>query len=425
MKKTTKSKLTKFICLGYLVYIILVLLYFYVFTTSDLPSKYKGTFVDPHTFMNHKEANLSTSYSTLKNVLYFISLPIDWIVLSLLLLSGSIDKLGNSLSKLTRFKFIQVFLYFFFVSVATYIVSFPIDFYRFKLSTKYGLSVQTFNAWMKDEMIGFWINFAMMFFVMYVVYLLIKKQPKKWWLTAWLLSIPFTIFLTFIQPVVIDPLYNDFYPLKDKNLEKKIITLAKEANIPAHRVYEVNMSTKTTTYNAYVTGIGKNARIVLWDTTLKGLTEDEIMFIMAHEMSHYVHKDIYKSMFGMLAGSLVGLYIIHLLMKYVLSKSRSSHSTDKMAVILTLFLIISGIVGFISDPISNAFSRSAEKRADLYAVKLTHDPESGIIAFQKLSKNSLSQVNPPFLVKLFRFDHPTMLERMRYLEAAERSNDNK
>lgn len=420
MIKETKSKLTKFICLGYLIYVILILLYFYVFSSPDLPSKYKGTFVDPHTFMNHKEANLSSSYSTLKNVLYFISLPIDWIVLSLLLLSGAIERLGESLAKLTRFKFIQVFLYFFFVSVITYIITFPIDFYRFKLSTKYGLSVQTFNAYMKDQMISFWINFGMMFFVMYVVYLLIKKQPKKWWLTAWLLSIPFTIFLTFIQPVVIDPLYNDFYPLKDKNLEKKIITLANEANIPAHRVYEVNMSTKTTTYNAYVTGIGKNARIVLWDTTLKGLTEDEIMFIMAHEMSHYVHKDIYKSLFGMLAGSLVGLYIIHLLMKFVVSKSRSSNQAEKMAVVLTLFLIISGIVGFISDPVSNAFSRSAEKRADLYAVKLTNDPESGIIAFQKLSKNSLSQVNPPFLVKLFRYDHPTMLERMQYLEAAEK-----
>ncbi|WP_088073014.1 M48 family metallopeptidase [Gottfriedia luciferensis] len=425
MKKSSKSKLTKIICLGYLIYIILVLLYFYVFTSSNLPLKYKGTFVDPHTFMNHKEANLSASYSTLKNVLYFISLPLDWIVLSLLLLSGTIERLGDSLSKLTRFKFIQVFLYFFFVSIITYIVTFPINFYRFKLSTKYGLSVQTFNGWMKDEMISFWINFAMMFFVMYVVYLLIKKQPKKWWLTAWLLSIPFTIFLTFIQPVVIDPLYNDFYPLKDKKLENKIVALAHEANIPASRVYEVNMSTKTTTYNAYVTGIGKNARIVLWDTTLKGLSEEEIMFIMAHEMSHYVNKDIYKSMFGILAGSLVGLYIISRLMNAALSKSRNKNASEKMAVILTLFLIISGIVGFISDPISNTFSRSAEKRADLFAVKLTKDPEAGITAFQKLSRNSLAQVNPPFLVKLFRYDHPTMLERMKYLEATERVNRKK
>ncbi|MEH6938988.1 M48 family metallopeptidase, partial [Bacillus sp. JJ664] len=235
-----------------------------------------------------------------------------------------------------------------------------------------------------------------------------------------ILSIPFTIFLTFIQPVIIDPLYNDFYPLKDKQLEKKIVSLAKEANIPAHRVYEVNMSAKTTTYNAYVTGIGKNARIVLWDTTLKGLTDDEILFIMAHEMSHYVNKDIYKAMFGTLVGSLVGLFIIDRLMKFTLSRNREFNSPEKMMVVLTLFLLFSGIIGFISEPISNAVSRHAEKKADLYAVKLTNDAEAGIIAFQKLSKNSLTQVNPPFLVKFFRYDHPTMLERMKYLEEAKK-----
>ncbi|WP_088042473.1 M48 family metallopeptidase [Bacillus sp. EAC] len=420
MKNTTKSKTSKIILIGYAIYIILVLLYFYVFTDANLPSKYQGTFVDPNTFMNHKEANLTTSYSTIKNVLYFISLPLDWIVLSLLLISGFMEKLGNSLSKLTRFKFIQVFLYYFFVSILTYLITFPIDIYRFHLSTKYGLSVQSFSAWMKDEVISFWVNFGMTFLVLYVVYLLIKKQPKKWWISVWLLSIPFTIFLTFIQPVLIDPLYNDFYPLKNKELEKKIVALAGEANISAHRVYEVNMSEKTTTYNAYVTGIGKNARIVLWDTTLKGLTEDEIMFIMAHEMSHYVNKDIYKAMFGTLAGSLVGLYIIDRLMKYALSNKRKLNSSDKMTVILTLFLLFSGIVGFISEPVSNTVSRNAEKKADLFAVKLTNDPESGITAFQKLTKNSLSQVNPPFIVKFFRYDHPTMLERMNYLEAAKK-----
>lgn len=420
MKKKTNTKLIKIISLSYILYSIFVLLYFYVFTDAELPIKYKGTFVDPHTFMNHKEAILSTTYSTLKNVLYFISLPLDWFVLSLLLLSGFIEKLGESLTKLTRFKFIQVLLYFFFVSITTYLITFPIDVIRYKLSTKYGLNVQSFNAWMKDEVISFWVNFGIMYLVIYVVYLLIKKQPKKWWISTWLLSIPFTIFLTFIQPVIIDPLYNDFYTLKDKQLEKKIVALAEKAKIPAHRVYEVNMSEKTTTYNAYVTGIGNNARIVLWDTTLKGLTEEEILFIMAHEMSHYVNKDIYKAVFGTLIGSFFGLYIIDYLMKMTLANRRKISTADKMTVILTLFLLFSGIVSFISEPISNTISRNAEKKADLYAVKLTKDSEAGITAFQKLSENSLTQVNPPFLVKFFRYDHPTMLERMNYLEAAKK-----
>ena len=407
--------------------VYLLCMYWYIFHSGGgtVPKVFQGTVADPVMFMSEKELFLSGEYSKIRNFLFFIATPLEWLVYAFILLTGISRYFEKVATAQTKWKLLRNAGYLFLLSLLLYLVLFPLDYYRYYLSKSYGISTQAFSSWMRDGIIDFWVNFGTSLIVVSVIYWLIKKSEKRWWLYTWLLTIPFTIFVMFIQPVVIDPLYNDFYPLKDKNLEKKIITLAKEANIPAHRVYEVNMSTKTTTYNAYVTGIGKNARIVLWDTTLKGLTEDEIMFIMAHEMSHYVHKDIYKSMFGMLAGSLVGLFIIHLLLKYVLSKSRSSHSTDKMAVILTIFLIISGIVGFISDPISNAFSRSAEKRADLYAVKLTHDPEAGIIAFQKLSKNSLSQVNPPFLVKLFRYDHPTMLERMRYLEAAEKRINSK
>jgi Zn-dependent protease with chaperone function len=123
---------------------------------------------------------------------------------------------------------------------------------------------------------------------------------------------------------------------------------------------------------------------------------------------------------GTLAGTLIALYIIHLLMEWAMKKDRLKGDKHQMTVILTLFLLFSSIVTFISDPISNTISRQAEKRADLYAVKLTKDPEAGITAFQKLTENSLTQVNPPFIVKFLRYDHPTMLERLRYLEDAEK-----
>lgn len=121
------------------------------------------------------------------------------------------------------------------------------------------------------------------------------KSVKRWWLYAWLLSIPFTLFVVFIQPVLIDPLYQTFSEIENKQLEAKILELAKTSNIPADQVYQVEMSDETKAMNAYVTGIGSNTRIVLWDTTLNGLTENEILFIMAHEMSHYIHKDIYQN----------------------------------------------------------------------------------------------------------------------------------
>ncbi len=119
----------------------------------------------------------------------------------------------------------------------------------------------------------------------------------------------------FLRPVVIDPLYNDFYPLKDKELESKILSLADKADIPASHVYEVNMSEKTNALNAYVTGIGSNKRIVLWDTTLNKLKDREILFIMGHEMGHYVMKHVYIGLAGYLLLSLAGFYIIDKLYK--------------------------------------------------------------------------------------------------------------
>lgn len=119
----------------------------------------------------------------------------------------------------------------------------------------------------------------------------------------------------FIQPVIIDPLYNDFYPLKNKELESKILALAEEADIPADHVYEVNMSEKTNALNAYVTGIGANKRIVLWDTTLNKLDDSEILFIMGHEMGHYVMKHVYIGVAGYLIVSLAGFYMVDKLYK--------------------------------------------------------------------------------------------------------------
>ena len=149
-----------------------------------------------------------------------------------------------------------------------------------------------------------------MLIVVVVLLWLIRKFPKRWWLAGWALSVPFTIFLTFIQPVVIDPLYNDFSTLKNKELETKILAIADKADIPAKHVYEVNMSEKTNALNAYVTGIGPNARIVMWDTTLKQLKDKEILFIMAHEMGHYVMKHIYWGVASYMLLSFIGMYLI-------------------------------------------------------------------------------------------------------------------
>ena len=201
----------------------------------------------------------------------------------------------------------------------------------------------------------------------------------------------------FIQPIVIDPLYNDFYPLKDKHLEAEILELASKANIPAEHVFEVNMAEKTNSLNAYVTGIGSNARIVLWDTTLNKLSDQQILFIMAHEMAHYVEKHIYFGIATYLIFSLVGLYFTAKIMNLVVNHLGTVLNITTVQDIrsLPLFLMIISMLLFLSSPISNMISRYQETRADRYAIEMTKDSEAGIITFQELTRSGLSQVNPP------------------------------
>lgn len=391
-------------------------MYLYLFQSGSgtIPQVLKGTAADPSMFMSERELYLSGEYSKIRNFLFFVVSPLEWLVYLLILLTGLSRWFEKIAASQTKVSLLQNAAYLFLLSLFLYFVLFPINYFRFTLSKNYGISTQAFSSWMRDGVIDFWVNFGLSVIVISVLYWLMKKSTKRWWLYAWFLTIPFSMFVMFIQPVVIDPLYNDFYPLKNKELEEKILALAAQANIPSEHVYEVNMAEKTNALNAYVTGIGSNSRIVLWDTTLNQLTDDEILFIMAHEMSHYVKKDLYFGMTGYLLLTLIGLWLTAKIMRWMITRYGHIVKIKKVSAICSypLFLLITSMLLFASSPLSNFYSRYQETRADEYAIALTGDNKAAITAFQKLTKSGLSEVNPPLLVKWFRYSHPTMLERI-------------
>lgn len=390
-------------------------MYFYIFHISSggIPDAIKGTVADPQTFMTERELYLSDEYSKIRNFLFFVVTPFEWLTYMLILFMG-LSKVFEKWADVGKWKVIQNGAYLFLLYFFTTVVFYPIDLYRYWLSKDYGISTQTFPSWMRDYVLDFWINFGTTLIVVLVLYWLIRTSAKRWWLYAWLLTIPFAIFMMYIQPVVIDPLYNDFYPLQDKELEEKILALADKADIPSEHVFEVNMSEKTNSLNAYVTGIGDNSRIVLWDTTLNSLTDEEILFIMAHEMGHYVEKHIYVGMASYIVSIFIGLWLISKIMPWLIRKFGTVLKIENMKDIhsLPLMLLLISILLFLSNPVSNYISRYQETRADEYAMELTDDPEAAVSTFQNLAKAGLSEVNPPLLVKLFRYTHPPMLERI-------------
>nr|WP_242035155.1 M48 family metallopeptidase [Mesobacillus harenae] len=407
--------------LSYILYGFAMYWYIFYFADTSLPFELEGSRADPATFLNSRELMLSEEYSKIRNLLFFLSTPFEWLFYFLILLFGFSKAFKRWGEETSPYKAVQTAVYLIWLSFFAYLATFPLSYISYTLSKTYNISTQNFSSWMKDELIDFWVNYGMMFVIVGVLYWLINKSNKLWWLYAWLLSVPFTLFIMFLQPVIIDPLYNDFYPLKDKELETKILTLANEAHIPAEHVFEVNMAEKTNALNAYVTGIGSNSRIVLWDTTLNRLNDDQILFIMAHEMAHYVEKHLYTGIAGYLLLSLVGLYLTARLMNWAIGRWGKELKVGAIGDIrsLPLFLLILSMFMFAASPLTNFVSRYQEARADRFAIEMTENPDAAIMAFQELTKAGLSQVNPPTLVKVFRYGHPTMLERISMLEEFE------
>src|SRR3954452_1124939 len=231
--------------LAYFLYGLFFYWYLFYFADTSLPFEYQGSPADPATFLNGRELALTEEYSKVRNLLYFLATPFEWLFYLFILLLGLSKAFKNWSENSSKYKSIQTAIYLIWLSFFSFIAMLPFSYVSYTLAKSYRISTQTFSSWMKDELIDFWVNYGILFILVSVLYWLMKKSVKRWWLYAWLLSIPFTLFMMFLQPVVIDPLYNDFSPLKDKKLESEILEIASKANIPAEHVFEVNTAEKT------------------------------------------------------------------------------------------------------------------------------------------------------------------------------------
>ncbi|CAG7645142.1 M48 family metallopeptidase [Paenibacillus allorhizosphaerae] len=408
-----QRKLLRIFFMVFAIYAILMALYVCLFPTGGVPTVYRGTAADPATYLSEAQLQQSQTLSAARNWIFFISYPWEWAVYLVLLLAGFAGRWQERLERTVRPVSLRFPLYVLWINLIVFLVFLPLRITSYSLSRSYGLSTQTVWSWLRDKAVGFGVNYAVMLLVAAVAFWFIRRGGR-WWVKLWLLSVPFTLFMIYIQPVVIDPLYNEFTRLSDPKLERHILDLAAKADIPADRVYEVDMSQKTNELNAYVTGIGSSLRIVLWDTTLRSLMEPEILLIMAHEMGHYVMHHLEWSAVGAVVSSFFLIWIGSWLYRWVQQRWGRSLGIPQAGSMagFPLVLLILSVLTFVSLPVANTVSRQAEHAADLFAFELIGSSDNAVTMYQKLAASSLSDVNPPLLVKLFRSTHPSIMERI-------------
>jgi STE24 endopeptidase len=423
--QTQSSKYIRLYFLLYIVYAAGMALYLWSTRFNTVPEQFLGSAADPATFMNARELRISEIYSAQRNWLFFIAYPWEWGVYVILLFSGWAKRLDERMERRIPYFWIRVPVYAAIVNAFVFASYLPVRYIGYRLSKANGISTQAMDSWLRDKLVAFGMETLILSVVTAFAFWCIRRGGR-WWLKLWRLSIPFTIFMMYIQPVVIDPLYNNFNRLSDPVLERGILELADQAGVPADRVYEADMSVKTNALNAYVNGIGSSLRIVLWDTLFR-MEKPEILLIVAHEIGHYVLHHLEWSAIGALASSFFLLGLGSWALRRIILRWGGLwgvRGPGELAAIPVILLLVSA-VSFISLPFSNLVSRQAERSADGYAMQLIGRSDGAVSMNQKLAKATYDVVDPPVLVKWFRSTHPSAMERILDAEAFGRNRNTK
>lgn len=325
--------------------------------------------------------------------------------------------------KSAKFREVIVFAPPLLLSIA--ILTIPLDVIGQWVERKFGLSIQGWGSWSWDWIKAEFVSLVIGTILVWILYAVIRRSPRRWWFYFWLASLPIIVFLVFVQPLVVDPMFHKFAPLaqKDPALTVALEKMVQHAgeNIPPQRMFWMGAGEKTTALDAYVTGIGASKRIVVWDTTIAKMSTPQIVYVAGHEMGHYVLNHIWKG----LAFAAVGLFIIFYLgfrtIGWLLRRWGATwdiHGLEDWASLPALLLLVS-IFSFIGTPIGSAFSRYIEHQADQFGLEVTYGltPDSSQIAaqaFEILGQVDLADPAPnPYAVFLF-YSHPPIPDRIHF-----------
>jgi Zn-dependent protease with chaperone function len=334
-----------------------------------------------------------------------------------LLFTGLSARLRDAACKLGRNRFFTIAVFGILFTLVTFVLDLPLAYYQdFVREHAYGLSDQTAGKWWSDAFTALAISCIFIALTLWFPYWLLRKSPRRWWLYTGLGTAPLLAILLFVTPIWIEPLFNDFGPMKDKTQETHILDLADRAGIEGSRVYEVNKSVDTKTVNAYVTGFLNTKRIVLWDTILAKLSTPEVLFAMGHEMGHYVLGHTYKLIALGTALALLSLWVIHRSAGGLIARFGDRFGFAELADVASvpLMALLFSLVVFILAPAVLAVSRHFEHEADRFGLEITRDNHGCATAFVKLQQENLSNPRPGRLYKLWRSSHPPLGERIDF-----------
>jgi STE24 endopeptidase len=357
--------------------------------------------------------------------LYFLEFFSGLLALLVILRVGWAAKLRDWATRATSRSYLQALLFCPPLVFTLDLVRFPFHIWGHAVLRGYGLSVQGWGSWFLDWLKAEAITLLLATLAGWVLYLLIRRSPRRWWTGAWAAAVLLLIAGVYVEPLVIEPLFYDFHPLSETHpqlvhdVEQTIARVG--VSIPEDRILEMRASSKVNELNAYVSGIGSTKRIVFWDTLFTSMNEPQTLSVFGHELGHYVFGHAWKGILLSAIGLGISLPILAWFFAGVLRKweslwyVRAPQDWTSLAVLLLLISVFQ----FVATPVDNAVSRYIEHQADVFGLEVIHgvvpdSPQVAAQAFQILGEANLEEPDPSPYVVFWFYTHPPIADRIGF-----------
>ena len=338
------------------------------------------------------------------------------IVLIIFTIGGLLNYLTQVVMDITPSNVLGAVLLGLFLIIVEEIISIPISIYStFVIEERHGFNKTTKKTFVTDIFKGLLISGAISSILYATVIFIIISAGDLWWIYAFAAVFTLQAIIFFLYPVLIMPLFNKFEPLDDEEFKKPIEKLLEKVDFKSKGLFVMNASLRSTHGNAFFTGIGKNKRIVFFDTLLKTINPDEMEAILGHELGHYKLGHIRKTLISSLVFGFLGFYILNEIFKS--DNFFIAHGLENLTVYskFLMFYLVIGSYTFFTKPITSALSRKREFEADDFSFQFT-DGEHMISGLLKLTKDNASNLTPDPLYSSYYYSHPPIAERVASIE---------
>jgi len=358
----------------------------------------------------------SAAYTIENNRLDLIESLAGTVVLLLFLFGGLLEIYDRWTASLSGSFVLRGVLFFLCLSLVQTTIDIPFSLYRnFRVEARYGFNTMTPRLWLTDLLKSLAIGIVLIALLTSGALVLVLLSPYWWWLWVWGFFAAASLFLMYLSPYVIEPLFHKFEPVDAEDLEGEIRALLQKAGLEVSRVLRVDASRRSRHSNAYFTGIGRVKRIVLFDTLLERLDTREILAVLAHEVGHWKRRHLLKRLVVSEAAALLCCYAAFRLMDAgVLPPLLGMESASFYAQLVILGFLLS-LASSLLTPIASFLSRRHEQEADRFAIELSGMPDALASSLVKMSRDNLSNLHPHPLYAAVYYSHPPVVERVRGL----------